>query len=313
MAGNPADAERILRKRILDGSYAPGEKIPSVAQIAEEFDLTPSTANTVVGRLRADGLIVTKHGSGSYVRAPETLRHEFPGAFGGQFDMVEPSDNDVTDLRTDRSAATINQVPAPATVAAALGLNEGDPVIQRYFGETLKGRFVMIAAAYYDPKLVMSTSIMFANTDPFQVHAVLGDIGRRPVGVTETFNARMPFPQETAVLELAPGTPVLDVVREAFDEQHECVEVVRMILDGSAYVIDAHSPGIDPSMSAIRARARVLSRGTFVEPLPESDVANLSVVQIAFPHGVHGNYNQDWTDHEPGASRSEPKRRGPSR
>lgn len=311
MAGNPADVEWVLRERILDGSYAPGEKIPSVAQIAEEFDLTPSTANTVVGRLRADGLIVTRHGSGSYVRVPETIRHEFPGDYGGQDEMPELPEVDVTDLRTSRSAATINQVSAPATVAAALGLNEGDPVIERYYGEALKGRFVMVAAAYYDPRLVMSTPVMFANTDPFHVHVALADIGRRPVDVVETFNTRMPFPQESALLELSPGTPVLDVVREAFDEKRQCVEVVRTILDGSTYVIDAHTPGIDPAMSAVRARARVLSRDTFVAPLPEPE--QLSVVELAFPPEVNPELYQAPTKRHPGTPRSDPKRRGRSR
>lgn len=311
MAGNPADAEWVLRERILDGTYAPGERIPSVAQIAEEFDLTPSTANTVVGRLRADGLIVTRHGSGSFVRVPETIRHEFPGDYGGQDEMPELPEVDVTDMRTSRSAATINQVPAPATVAAALGLNEGDPVIERYYGEALKGRFVMVAAAYYDPRLVMSTPVMFANTDPFRVHVALADIGRRPVDVVESFNARMPFPQESALLELAPGTPVLDVVREAFDEKRRCVEVVRMILDGSTYVIDAHTPGIDPAMSAVRARARVLSRDTFVAPLPEPEQP--SVVELAFPPEVNPELYQAPTNRRPGTPRSDPKRRGRSR
>lgn len=265
MAGNAADAEYVLRERILESIYTPGSRIPSVAQIAEEFDLSPSTANTVVGRLRADGLIVTRHGSGSFVRVPETIRHDFPGYVGSDAETIELLEGDATELHTSRSAATITQVPAAATVAAALGLNEGDPVIERYYGEALGNRLVQVAAAYYDPQLVMSTAIMFADTSPYDAHAALADIGRRPVDAVETLHSRMPYPQESRLLELEAGTPVIDVVREAFDDRRRCVEVVRMILDGSVYVVDAHTPGIDPTMSTARARARVLNRDTIVK------------------------------------------------
>ncbi|MGH9243451.1 MAG: GntR family transcriptional regulator [Acidimicrobiales bacterium] len=43
--------------RIASGAYAPGTKLPSVRQLAEEHGINPSTVQVVLGRLQAAGLV----------------------------------------------------------------------------------------------------------------------------------------------------------------------------------------------------------------------------------------------------------------
>lgn len=57
----------IIRGRIEDGTYPPGSKIPTVLQLVGEFKLANMTAQKVYRQLRADGLIHTEPGMGSYV------------------------------------------------------------------------------------------------------------------------------------------------------------------------------------------------------------------------------------------------------
>lgn len=58
----------IMRARIADGTYPPGSRVPSVLQLQAEFGISTSTGQKVHRALRADGLIRTQSGMGSYVR-----------------------------------------------------------------------------------------------------------------------------------------------------------------------------------------------------------------------------------------------------
>lgn len=60
----------VIRARIADGTYAPGERVPSVIQLQAEFGVAQATAQKVLSRLREDGVLYTVPGMGSYVARP---------------------------------------------------------------------------------------------------------------------------------------------------------------------------------------------------------------------------------------------------
>jgi DNA-binding transcriptional regulator YhcF (GntR family) len=56
-----------LRALIASGRLVPGERLPSVRDLAEWADVNVNTVRSVYARLEADGLVATRHGSGSFV------------------------------------------------------------------------------------------------------------------------------------------------------------------------------------------------------------------------------------------------------
>lgn len=62
----------ILRQRIADGTYPPRSRVPSVVELLEEFGIATSTGQKVHRALRAEGLIYTEPGIGSFVSPPAT-------------------------------------------------------------------------------------------------------------------------------------------------------------------------------------------------------------------------------------------------
>ncbi|MCF8079779.1 MAG: PLP-dependent aminotransferase family protein [Desulfobacterales bacterium] len=62
-----------IEGRIQKGRYRPGEKIPSIRKLAAEFSCAKPTVQRAFSRLKTDGLIENKVGSGSYVRFPERI------------------------------------------------------------------------------------------------------------------------------------------------------------------------------------------------------------------------------------------------
>ncbi len=61
----------IIAERIHAGEYKPGERIPSLVALIEEFGIANATGQKVMRALRADGLIHTEPGMGSFVITPE--------------------------------------------------------------------------------------------------------------------------------------------------------------------------------------------------------------------------------------------------
>ena len=77
-------AQRIvagLKSRILDGSLAPGSKLPSEAELIEEYAVSRTVIREAVTRLRAEGLVETFQGRGSFVLAvPEPTSFKLEAA-----------------------------------------------------------------------------------------------------------------------------------------------------------------------------------------------------------------------------------------
>jgi molybdate-binding protein/DNA-binding transcriptional regulator YhcF (GntR family) len=58
---------RTIRKEILEGRYKPGDRLPSVRKLCEDWDCTPGTIQRAYNELARDGLLVSKAGRGTQV------------------------------------------------------------------------------------------------------------------------------------------------------------------------------------------------------------------------------------------------------
>ncbi|MBB2974162.1 FadR/GntR family transcriptional regulator [Mesorhizobium sp. RMAD-H1] len=70
----PALAERVyhmLYARISNGDYPTNSKLPPELHLSEEFGVSRPVLRTALERLRSEGLVYSRQGAGSYVRAPQ--------------------------------------------------------------------------------------------------------------------------------------------------------------------------------------------------------------------------------------------------
>ncbi|MCZ0986685.1 winged helix-turn-helix domain-containing protein [Streptomyces diastatochromogenes] len=56
-----------IRRRIENGTYRAGERLPGSVAIAAEFDVPQSTASRALASLRPDGLVYVVSGRGYFV------------------------------------------------------------------------------------------------------------------------------------------------------------------------------------------------------------------------------------------------------
>jgi len=62
-----------LRQEIAAGRMRPGERLPTEQQISERYGVSRPTVREAIGRLKHDGLVVTRQGAGAFIAEPGAL------------------------------------------------------------------------------------------------------------------------------------------------------------------------------------------------------------------------------------------------
>jgi GntR family transcriptional regulator len=229
-----------LRARIERGDYRPGRKIPSESEVMAEFKAGRETVTKALRLLKDLGLTVSTQGKPATVREFKPIRRpanarlskEVWGAGTSMWSV------DVRDAKPQVADPKIERLEASPRIAEALGVQRGDPVILRRRHYVLNDKPVLMADSYIPADLAEGTAITQEDTGAGGIYARLNDIGHGPVRFKEEVRARMPYRSEASLLRLDPGTPVICVVRSAFDADGRTVEINEMTLDGGSYILD---------------------------------------------------------------------------
>jgi GntR family transcriptional regulator len=57
----------LLRARIQSGELAPGDRLPSIVTLSQEYDLAPVTVRKAITQLQREGLVESRTGWGTFV------------------------------------------------------------------------------------------------------------------------------------------------------------------------------------------------------------------------------------------------------
>lgn len=245
-----------LRPPIESGEWSAGHKLPSESELMEQFGVSRVTVRLAVGALRAEGLILTRQGRGSFVRDREANRQISSTAY--QQDaryaarrIAEPATTFGTGSGEDRNRYRLERVfreeRATQQVADLLGLPAGEAVLQRRYVYYVDDRPEQISTSYLPLELVKDTPVADPANEPWPggVIAQLASIGQVVTRVGESVRARMPTPEEATTLRISAGVPVLQITRRMLTgaERDQPVEAAidtilpadRVVLD---YVVD---------------------------------------------------------------------------
>jgi GntR family transcriptional regulator len=149
MAGRPdqgilADARSLssrvtddLRQRLRAGEWDPGEKLPGEHGLLAEYDVSRATIRTALQVLESEGLVATRHGSGTFATGATREIHADLRHLDSMTATIARSG--ATPAMSYRSR-TIR--PAGATEAERLEIAPGDPVLATERELTADGRAV---------------------------------------------------------------------------------------------------------------------------------------------------------------------------
>jgi GntR family transcriptional regulator len=112
-------AEASLRERLAPGRARPGDRLPPEKQLAEGLGVSRGTLRLALERLEANGEIVRRQGSGTFVG-----RVASPPAFSEGLEVLESYASLARRQRKRLSVRNlqVEQAPVPGYIAEALGL-----------------------------------------------------------------------------------------------------------------------------------------------------------------------------------------------
>jgi GntR family transcriptional regulator len=234
---NPGAAEHphrqiaaLLRQRIRAGDWAAGERLPSFAELARTFGVAKQTVQRTIDQLRVDGLLITRPGSGTYVRGTRRqLNRLSRGRYG-------PRRGQHTDLATRyrQRLVEVGQASAPAEVADAFGVADGTAlVVRRHLVTSDDGQPAEVGASWFRPADADGTPLTERIGYGRPLYQEVEDVtGRRYASATDQLSARLPTRAEAELLHIRPDTPVLHLLHVAYDADRRPIEVAQATWPG---------------------------------------------------------------------------------
>jgi len=221
----------LILQSLQDSEWKPGEAIPSEMDLAARFRVSQGTVRKAIDELAAENLVVRRQGKGTFVatHSEQHVRYRF-------LKLMPDSGDQASEGPARREVIECKRARAAAEVARALGLRSGDPVVQvrRVLsfggaptiledlwlpGNAFKGLNAEQMAGYQGPTYAM-----------FEV-----EFGVRMVRAEEKIRAVAADAQQSALLKVDPGSPLLSVERIAYTYNDVPMELRRGV-----YRTDTH-------------------------------------------------------------------------
>jgi GntR family transcriptional regulator len=229
-----------LRRRIQAEEFGDKRRLPGERKLAEHYDASQMTIRQALGVLRDEGLVESRVGSGWFVAewrpvVRNALKRLSATQWGEGRSMWEV---DIDDRRMEVVGQTqVELIDAPEDVARALDLEVGARVWKRDRRYAVDGEIVMRATSYIPDDLAHHTKITESDSGPGGTYARLREAGHGPVNFREQLRCRLASPAEVDDLHLAAGAPVVEQHRSAMRADGRVVEVNRMVLDASRFLL----------------------------------------------------------------------------
>ncbi|MCP2265040.1 GntR family transcriptional regulator [Promicromonospora thailandica] len=200
------------------------------------YGVARMTARHGLSMLKDEGLTVTRHGSGVFVRAFEPIVRDTTGGPVDASTVTAEIDETGAGLTVRTLGVTAEAEPSEK-VRTALGLSDGASVTVRERLHLRERKPVLFATSYVPSAIAAGTPIADEEVGPGGTHARLAEAGHAPVRFREDVVARMPSIEEIEELRIEPGTPVLSVTRTAYTQDDTPVEVSYVVLDAGEFML----------------------------------------------------------------------------
>ena len=217
--------KRWIEAAVARGAIKPGDALPSERDLASKVDVSRVTVRKAVQYLVQDGVLVQRHGSGTFV-APQPSRVE--QSLGQLTSFAEDMARRGLPVRSTFLDRGIYD-PSPEETMA-LGLSPGEKVARiarlRISGDIPLAieRASIAATVLPDPAVVKDS-----------LYAQLERTGSRPVRAIQRIRAANLSEADAKLLEISAGAAALHIERVGYLASGRVVEFTRSVYRGDTY------------------------------------------------------------------------------
>jgi GntR family transcriptional regulator len=254
-----------LRAAIDAGQYVPGEPLPNERDLVERYHYSRATIQRAYAQLELTGVVASNPPVGRTVREPLELWFD-----ASRFELVYADDPELgldqwgQDVAAQgwepRQTVTIDWLRAGRRVARWLAVEPDTELLRRRRIRMVRRHAdehwvpVIIADSWFPRHIAMRTASDGVAPLLIERNLTLHGGIMRAIGVVQAqfkdeIRARMPTDDETTLLALLPGTPVLEMARVGFDAAGERVRVIVSTIDASSqylqYVLEVPTQPVD--------------------------------------------------------------------
>jgi GntR family transcriptional regulator len=218
----------LITRGLQGGEWKPGEAIPSENELALRFKVSQGTVRKAIDELAAENLLVRRQGKGTFVATHSEQKIQY------RFLRLMPDDGQPSG--SERRFLDCRRLRAPADVARALDLKNGDSAVQVRRVLFLKGRPAVFDDIWLPGAAFKGLTAERLSEHPGPLYGLFeSEFGVRMIRAEEKIRAVTADAAVAPVLEVAIGTPLLSVERLSFTYGDKPVELRHGLYNTSSH------------------------------------------------------------------------------
>ncbi len=206
----------ILTERI-EQEYQPGDLLPSERELSERYGLSRTTVRLALQELEKLGLVVRKHGRGTFVADRSAQMTDLMQSYSFTEQMRSMGRVPHTTI------IEFSEVDAEKNVASHMGVKLGERLFKLKRLRTADGIPMMVERTYLPVRkfLILKRPLL----DSMPLYEIVENVYNEKIRVAEEeFFASVARSSDAHLLGIAEGAPVLELSRTTLNTDNEVIE-----------------------------------------------------------------------------------------
>ena len=227
----------LYRQRILSGSLALGDKLPSESKLETIHGISRITAKRALDELAREGLVTRERGRGttvSYSMQQSSVSADFSGLMENLIAIG---------ATTTVEVLSFDYLPAPANVAEALGVEPGSTVQRAERRRSRDGRPFSHIVTFLPQDIGRTFDRQDLTDQP--ILKLIERAGKTVAQADQTVTAVSADALTSVVLGVPEGAPLLKVSRAVYDREGSTLQYIEVLYRPDVYQLNMKLDRVD--------------------------------------------------------------------